>query len=936
MIFEDKLVALLKNPGYTISQGYRLYEVDPYGLLYFNGRCINAEDPSSQNISSCSSDSKRSLDNYSDFNNNVGNKGLFNFPNVPVENIIDIYIDQGSQTVIFIQSDNINNYTRIYLSPYKQIERRTVTDLNAPQYFLIGQIDGFVATRTCRSEGIIYAIDDIVGSQRIFSISINITTAFEYVGSNIDYDLYAEYNNTPKIIDITYDKIRNKLIALSQSEILTYSNIWASNNIPSDTGYAREHRSITHDYINDLYIIGNLSGVGSAYDFRGPFRDLLSPNNILDNAAVFTIIKANEVERAFDVPYFTIDNIEEYRYPLIFPLDNPNLTPTLPYKTYCNISKLRFYDMDGKARLVGSDDFIYQVLNNYLTGEEYPESSYIHRALVTYSSYATGEGDLIDGVLSVLATADSTNAVSTDPNQISQWISFDYGSYVDPDCSKVLINDIKICHERSARCVGADNLIANGDFLEGLDGWSDLDNNPFPDPFDPDIWSESDNTITLGDILGIKQTLSASGLVDIRIKLNSLEPQIDQEAGLIVKFYDGSEVVYEEEITNRDLEVLPFIWSTDFAVEATAFSIELNSRAISAILDYILICDIQGEKNCKPGYEKLSYDSFIDNNGLWILASDTNNLCGEQPEPPALTGYDLWYNDNSLTSQSDILGLKYLNYNTLSSTKFFSNRFIAYTVDKRLKRIFWLDEQYNLHRASQINPADDIIIATLPQIEDGLSNIDNFGVSRLITYHEGLFLYCGPLNLVTGRRDLIIINQDGAEIRRTNLPNARILAIAADERYVYVSATEGFEIGGNRIYRYDIDTLTRVATHNPTSSVAPGRVLRDVRNINLDRRNQILYYSDNSQMFGLDLSNVEGQSRRITLDNTRFITINHFDIEPNGDIMLWYGTPADQQSPFGSPIVNKIARFVIENNTLTDLINANYSMVYPSIYTNSI
>lgn len=633
MIFEDKLVALLKNPGYTISQGYRLYEVDPFGQLYSAKRCLSTNDPADY-PGDCSSDSKRSLDNTSFYN--IGSEsfddGLFNFANVSQESIIDIYIDQENECIIYLQANTVTNSTKIYVSRFKQVNRRTVTDPLLPEYFLIGEINGFRASRSVRYGNKIYAINGTVGAQQIYQITLNIQNGFNYAGSTIVASILTTYTEATVVKDIAWDNNRSKIIAIRGSDLLIYDNGWSVYPIPNNTGYIREHQSITYDYLNDYYIIGNLSGVGSSYDFRGPTRTLLNPNNILNDAAIFTIIKGSDLETATDVPYYTVDQIEDYRYPLIFPLDNPNGTPTLPYKTYCNITKVRFFDMNGLPRIIGRDDFIYQVLYDYRNGNTYSEESYIHRSLISYSSYYTNVGSdskLIEGVLSVVATTDKENAVSTDPNVIPQWLSFDYAPYVDFDCSKVVINSIKICHERAAKCVGSNNLLVNGEFLEGLSSWTDLNGNSFFNPYDPNIWTEADSSINLSTILGIKQQISSNNLVELRIKINSIEPINDDSAGIIIKFYNPiNSVEYEEEITAQDIGGHSGVYVTDLSVEAQAFSVEMNNRAENVVIDYILLCDIAGDKSCKPGYQKISYDSFIDNTGAWTKASDPELECG--------------------------------------------------------------------------------------------------------------------------------------------------------------------------------------------------------------------------------------------------------------------------------------------------------------------
>ncbi len=633
MIFEDKLVALLKNPGYTISQGYRLYEVDPFGLMYSTKRCISSDDPSNY-PGDCSSDSKRSLDNQSFYN--VGSEsfddGLFNFANASTETLVDVYIDQPNDCLIFIQTNSASNSTKVYLSRYKQVERRTVTDTLLPEYFLIGEITGFQATRTARFNNKIYAVNGNPGSQQVYEIELNIENTSNYLGSSISSSLITTYTDPDVIKDITWDSNRSQVVALTSTDLLIYNGSWTVHPIANNTGYTREHQSITYDYLNDLYIIGNLSGVGSSYGFRGPTRSVAYPDNILNDAAIFTLIKGNNLSEATDVPYFTVDNIEDYRYPLIFLIDNLNNTPTLPYKTYCNITKVRFFEMNGMPRIVGRDDFIYQVPYDYLTGKTLSEESYIHRSLVTYSSYSTNvssNSEIIQGVLSVIATTDKENAVSTDPNQIPQWISFDYAPYTDIECSKVLINSIKICHDRAAKCVGSDSLVLNGEFLDGLSNWIDLDNNIFPNPYDPTIWSEAESSVNLGSIVGLKQFINSNGLVELRFKINDIEPAIDSSAGVVIKFYNSTNSIeYQEEITAEDLGGVSGIYATELAVEAQAFSIEMNNRATNVVIDYVLICDIAGEKSCKPGFDKISYDSFIDSNGEWTKSSDPNVVCG--------------------------------------------------------------------------------------------------------------------------------------------------------------------------------------------------------------------------------------------------------------------------------------------------------------------
>lgn len=883
MIFEDKLIALIKNPGYTISQGYRLYEVDPFGLMYFNVRCTEEDDPAVA-PGTCSSDSKRSLDNYSYFNDNTrfDDDGLYNFANPTTETIIDIYIDQANQGVIFVQVDPVANNTKFYISPFKQIERRTVSKLPLPSYFLIGVISGHQAVRTIKHEDTIYTVN--AGNlQTIYKVDLDIKNAPTYGDSNITATVYANYMLSPELIDITYDQNRGKVVALRQADILIYDNGWEAYPIPTDAEYVREHKSITHDYVNDLYIIGNLSGVGSAYDFRGPTRSLIAPDNILNKASAFTILAASDLTQASEVPYFTVDNIETYRYPLIFPLDNPNQQPTLPYKTYCNLSKIRFYEMNGIPRIIARDDFIYVVLYS-ISGEIYPESSYIHRTLLSYSSYIV-DSQVATGVLSTIAVADKQNAVSTDPNEISQWLSFDYAPYVDPECSKVLVNNIKICHERAAKCVGSASLIKNGDFLEGLTNWTDLDGNVLSNPYDPDIWTEDGSTITLETVIGIKQDVIAQDLIDIRIKINSIEPVFDGGAGVIFKFYDASDnVVYEENVTLDDLGQVPGIFVTDFAIGASSFSIELNDRATKVVIDYILICDIAGEKSCEPGFEKISYDSFIDNNGLWVKESDPDNNCGIEPPPPPLPSddYDVWYDYGQGAYFGSVQRIDHFGYENLKIINYKDGLMRGFTIDKRKKRVFYVDQNEKLHRSSQANVNDDVIIAQLPNYATALDYL-----SRNIAYDDGHFV-CVGRELSSPSNTLILLNDEGSELKRTSLGTLAtpltIQAVKINQDIIYLTVNLDNSLPGQgfRIYKYDLN-LQLLSTHTPYFfSVIPA--LLPI--LAIDPNNKYLYYGFGNSVYRLLISDFESDAELIISLSSKFSKIWSLDCDSNGDLII--------------------------------------------------
>lgn len=622
MIFQDQLIALLKNAGE--EYGYRMYEVDHTGLLLYSRRCYET-DPLGSPGYECSRDSKRSLDN-----NNVHgvepdlNYGFYNFETED-EEIIDVYIDQGKQVVIFIQVNQSLNYTKIYINPFTVNNRRSQFINILPEYLQIGQIDGFKAYRTVKSaDGSIYMINESPAHE-IKKISVSITwTGGLFIGAysgSITEETIATYPS--QILDIGYDSIRNSVICLTSSSILAFNDTWSETVIPS-TDYTKEYRSITHDYQNDLYFIGNMSGVGSQYNFQGPTRSLMDLDNILNEASIFTIFEPS-TGTVTDVPYITLENQESYRYPLIVPIDIPANTPILPCKTYCNIGRIRYYNMNGISKIVCSDDFVYHVTTQ-------SQNTYIYRSILSYSSYTSYSDsgtEIIEGVLTTLATTDDLNAIENVESDMAKWVSFDYGNLIDEECNKVVISDVKICHMRSNRCTGSDNYVRNGDFVYGLLDWYDSNDEEFSDPYDDNLYDRDYAYIKMHNTGPIKQYISISGRVSLQLAFSASD-YINPASALVYKLIEATgTVVYTEEILLKDIES-PHIYNIDLAVEADALIVELNDAAIvengSLNLDYVLICDISDQKVCQPGYSLISYDSFIDDSG-WEVLVDHNFPC---------------------------------------------------------------------------------------------------------------------------------------------------------------------------------------------------------------------------------------------------------------------------------------------------------------------
>lgn len=624
MIFQDQLIALLKNPGE--DYGYRMYEVDHTGLLLYSRRCYDT-DPLGSPGYECSRDSKRSLDN-----NNVHgvepslNYGFYNFETED-EEIVDVYIDQPKQVIIFIQVNTTSNYTRVYINPLLVNNRRSQFINILPEYKLIGQIDSFVAYRTVRHGDSIYMIDES-SPHTIKKVDIEVTWDGRpflggYTGSISSATLTTHVS---QILDITYDTLRDAVVCLTDSSILTYDGAWSQHTIPS-TSYVKEYRSITHDYANDLYFIGNMSGVGSQYNFQGPTRSLMDLDNVLNEASIFTIYNPTDGSVS-DVPYISIPNQSTYRYPIIVPIDIPAGTPILPCKTYCNIGRIRYYNMNGISKIICSDDFIYKVYTE-------SENTYIYRSILSYSGYANTNTttEIIEGVLTTIATTDDLNAIENIESNMAKWISFDYGNFIDEDCNKVIINDVKICHTRSNRCVGSDNYVRNGDFVYGLNDWYDSNDNPFPDPYSPTIYDVDNAFIKLHVINGIKQFINVNGRISLEIAFTA-QGYTDPNSSITYKFLSTTgNILYEEEIKLKDIAA-PYIYNVELAIEADQIIVEFNDNAAvensngssTLNLDYILICDISGERICQPGYELLSYDTFIDSSS-WEILSDPNFEC---------------------------------------------------------------------------------------------------------------------------------------------------------------------------------------------------------------------------------------------------------------------------------------------------------------------
>ena len=635
MIFQDQLIALLKNPGE--EYGYRMYEVDHTGLLLYSRRCYD-NDPIGDPGHECSRDSKRSLDN-----NNVHgiepslNYGFYNFE-TDNEDIVDIYIDQPKQVVIFIQANKTLNYTKIYVNPFTTNNRRTQFINILPEYLQIGEISGFSAHRTVKVNDTIYMVNESP-SHQIKKVDISISwSGGLFLGAysgNIIQQTIATYPT--QILDITYDTLRQSVVCLTPSSIVSYNDSWTESLIPNTT-YAKEYKSITHDYVNDLYFIGNMSGVGTQYNFRGPTRSLIDLDNILNEASIFTIFNPL-TGTVTDVPYIKLPNQQSYRYPIIVPIDVPANTPILPCKTYCNIGRIRYYNMNGISKIICSDDFVYKVHTQ-------SENTFIYRSILGYSGYTneqSASSGLIDGILTTLATTDDLNAIEDIESNMAKWISFDYGHLIDEECNKVIVSDVKICHMRTNRCTGSDNYIRNGDFVYGLSDWNDGNGDEFVNPYDSDIYDRDLAHVKMHNVTKIQQFVNLSNRISLQIAMTH-SGYTDPLSSVIYKFSEGTgTITYTEEIRLSNIPS-PYIYNIDIPIEGDMFSIELNDRAIAENgiinLDYVLICDITDQKVCQPGYELVSYDSFIGNTS-WEILTDSANSCdgtfvADQPPQPGL------------------------------------------------------------------------------------------------------------------------------------------------------------------------------------------------------------------------------------------------------------------------------------------------------------
>jgi len=173
---------------------------------------------------------------------------------------------------------------------------------------------------------------------------------------------------------------------------------------------------------------------------------------------------------------------------------------------------------------------------------------------------------------------------------------------------------------------------------------------------------------------------------------------------------------------------------------------------------------------------------------------------------------------------ASVNGLKYTNTGPTLNT-FKTTDIKSFTLNQDNQNIFWSDG-VNIHKTSQFDPDDDVIIYT-----SVLSSSASIASSLVGMDYDG-----GLLVFVDGG-DIIITDEIGTVISAFDyfgVVNA--VAIDSTNNFLIVLQNFGFGFGGSKIVKYDLSTFTEIA------SAPDPRIDGGSDRLTIDRESELIFY----------------------------------------------------------------------------------------------
>jgi hypothetical protein len=205
----------------------------------------------------------------------------------------------------------------------------------------------------------------------------------------------------------------------------------------------------------------------------------------------------------------------------------------------------------------------------------------------------------------------------------------------------------------------------------------------------------------------------------------------------------------------------------------------------------------------------------------------------------------LWYSESLPDASGDYFGdVFYFNqeFGTKTNVPLTDPpNLYTFTLDRFNKRIFWIDEDGLVHRTSQKDVSDDVVIYSVPSPALFAKQID---------YDKGRLVINDPVNnqvLILDDNGTVISSLDyGGGTSYIGFPQA--FGIDTTNDLLIMGHNFGIGFGNNQVVKFTLSTMTEIARHPATD---------EPRRIALDRKNGWIFYgtdggTTNSRIYKLD------------------------------------------------------------------------------------
>lgn len=204
-------------------------------------------------------------------------------------------------------------------------------------------------------------------------------------------------------------------------------------------------------------------------------------------------------------------------------------------------------------------------------------------------------------------------------------VYFELEGATSPNTHWLYLDQIVVCSLKNEDCgPGSRNLVLNGNFESGVDGWTDGNDILLPATdstvWDNDIFAIIINLTEQSEVRYAVNNLIPNRDLTLSFEVTSNEPDIIRELEIQYGILDSSNsTIAVDSATNASLQPTPTRLTLDFIAPPDGkIKIFFKTGNIGGVckIRNVLICDLSGI--CDDGFDRISFDEFENNKGSWI------------------------------------------------------------------------------------------------------------------------------------------------------------------------------------------------------------------------------------------------------------------------------------------------------------------------------